>query len=189
MNPIELLHKYYDPNSRAYRILSIHSKAIQAKALELAALHQEMDLDISFIEEASLLHDIGIFLTNAPDIDCFGEKPYICHGYLGADLLRQEGYPCHALVCERHTGSGISMKMIKERNLPLPHRDMIPVSKEEKLICLADKFFSKSKDLTREKTIEQISREMENYGEEAAIRFNELCILFLNKPVLESTKT
>lgn len=36
MNPIELLHKYYDPNSKAYSILYSHSKAVMEKALELA---------------------------------------------------------------------------------------------------------------------------------------------------------
>lgn len=179
MNPIELLHKYYDPNSKAYHILYTHSKAVIEKALELAGLHPEIKLDIPFIKEAALLHDIGIFLTRAPEIDCHGDKPYICHGYLGADLLRQEGLPRHALVCERHTGSGISAGMIRERHLPLPERDMIPLSNEEKLICLADKFFSKSKDLTREKTVQQIDKEMQAYGTEATSRLKELYDLFL----------
>ena len=179
MNPIELLHKYYDPNSKAYSILYSHSKAVMEKALELAGFHPEMELDTSSIKEASLLHDIGIFLTYAPEIGCHGDKPYICHGYLGAELLRQEGFPQHALVCERHTGSGISSKMIRERHLPLPEREMLPLSKEEKLICLADKFFSKSKDLTREKSVQQISKEIEAFGSEASSRLQELYDLFL----------
>ena len=90
------------------------------KAQSLAIRHPEMDLDIPFNQEAAMLHDIGIYLTKAPDIGCFGEHPYICHGYLGADLLRTEGLPRHALVCERHTGAGISLEMIKKNHLPLP---------------------------------------------------------------------
>ena len=35
-----------------------------------------------------MLHDIGIFRCNAPDIDCHGDAGYICHGYLGAELMR-----------------------------------------------------------------------------------------------------
>jgi uncharacterized protein len=54
-------------------------------------MHPEMNLDERFIQEAALLHDIGIFLTNAPKIHCFGDYPYICHGYLGAEILRKEG--------------------------------------------------------------------------------------------------
>ena len=90
-----------------------------------------------------MLHDIGIFLTDAPGIFCFGDKPYICHGYLGADLLREEGFPRHALVCERHTGAGISAESIIKQDLPIPHREMLPVSMEEQVICFADKFFQK----------------------------------------------
>ena len=36
-----------------------------------------------------MLHDIGIFQTDAPGIHCFGSQPYICHGRLGAELLRK----------------------------------------------------------------------------------------------------
>lgn len=69
--------------------------------------------------------------------------------------------------------------MIRERHLPLPEREMLPLSKEEKLICLADKFFSKSKDLTREKSVQQISKEIEAFGSEASSRLQELYDLFL----------
>ena len=105
-------------------ILLVHSRSVTDKALALAKKHPELDLDLNFIEEAAMLHDIGIFLTDAPDIQCFGTHPYICHGYLGADLVRKEGFPRHALVCERHTGAGLSLQDIEEQNLPVPHRDM-----------------------------------------------------------------
>lgn len=120
INPLDIIRKYYTLDSLAGQSLLIHSQLVRDKAQALAIRHPEMDLDIPFIQEAAMLHDIGIFLTNAPDIGCFGEHPYICHGYLGADLLRAEGLPRHALVCERHTGAGISLEMIKENHLPLP---------------------------------------------------------------------
>ena len=135
-------------------ILLVHSRSVTDKALALAKKHPELDLDLNFIEEAAMLHDIGIFLTDAPDIQCFGTHPYICHGYLGADLVRKEGFPRHALVCERHTGAGLSLQDIEEQNLPVPHRDMLPVSLEEEIICFADKFFSKTK-LDKEKSLER----------------------------------
>ena len=57
--------------------------------------------------------------------------------------MRKEGFPRHALVCERHTGAGISLQSIIDQQLPVPHRDMVPVSLEEQVICFADKFFFK----------------------------------------------
>ena len=102
MKPLDIIKKYYPESSDAYRILVTHSRSVADKALALARLHPEMNLDLTFIEEAAMLHDIGIFLCNAPDIDCHGEADYICHGYLGADLMRKEGYPRHALVCEAY---------------------------------------------------------------------------------------
>ena len=87
-----------------------------------------------------MLHDIGIFRCNAPDIDCHGEAEYICHGYLGAELMRAEGYPRHARVCERHTGTGITLAMIEERNLPLPHRDCMGMKLSNGLITGVNSF-------------------------------------------------
>ena len=108
------------------------------------------------------------------------EADYICHGYLGADLMRKEGYPRHALVCERHTGTGLSLAMIEERNLPVPHRDMRPVSLEEQLICFADKFFSKTK-LTKEKPADKIKQSLSKYGNETVEQFEHWCKLFLGE--------
>ena len=178
MNPLTIIEKYYDTSSEAYHKLVNHSRDVADKALSIAKTHPEMNLNLKFIEEAAMLHDIGIICCNAPDIFCFGTYEYICHGYLGADLLRKEGYPQHALVCERHTGTGISLKMIEDRGLPLPHRDLLPVSQEEQIICFADKFFSKTK-LNKEKDINKIENSLSKYGEETVLRFNHWCKLFL----------
>lgn len=180
MIPLDIIAKYYPIESDGYRILVDHSRRVADKALAIARLHPEMNLDMGFIEEAAMLHDIGIFKCNAPQIDCHGEAEYICHGYLGADLMREEGYPQHALVCERHTGTGISLKMIEERDLPLPHRDMQPVSLEEQLICFADKFYSKTK-LDKEKSVDKVKQGLSKYGEETVKRFETWCKLFLGE--------
>jgi len=178
MDPLTLIKKYYPEDSEAYGILVTHSRSVAAKALSIARRRPEMCLDLPFIEEAAMWHDIGVFLCNAPSIGCYGNAEYICHGYLGADLLRREGYPRHALVSERHTGTGISLKMIEEQNLPLPHRDMLPVSLEEQLICFADKFFSKTKP-DREKPIDKIIEGLSCYGNETVGRFKDWYKLFL----------
>lgn len=178
MNPIELIDKYYPEDNELKKILLKHSRSVADKALAMARKHPELNLDMQFIEEAAMLHDIGIFLTDADDIFCYGTYPYICHGYLGADLVRKEGYPRHALVCERHTGAGLSLKTIIERDLPVPHRDMLPVSLEEQIICFADKFFSKTK-LDNEKSLEKARKSIGKHGEEGLERFDKWCNMFL----------
>ena len=125
-----------------------------------------------------MLHDIGIFLTDAAPIHCFGKYHYICHGYLGADLLREEGLPRHALVAERHTGTGLTLKQILERDLPVPHRDMTPQSMEEKVVCFADKFFTKTNP-TVQKSVEQAEHSLAKFGQEGVLIFREWCGLFL----------
>jgi uncharacterized protein len=178
MNPVDIISKYYDVRSEACRIVTEHSRDVARKALAIARNHPELRLDMEFIEEAAMLHDIGVFLCNAPAIDCHGEAEYICHGYLGADLMRKEGYPRHALVCERHTGAGISLNDIITQNLPLPRRDMLPLSLEEQLICFADKFFSKTKP-GKEKTLEKIKSSLARYGGDTLLRFEQWRKLFL----------
>ena len=178
MEPVKIIEKYYEKNSSLYDILITHSVCVKDKAIEIALKNKKLNPDLDFIKEASLLHDIGIFLTNAPKISCFGKHPYICHGILGRELLEKEGLFKESLVCERHTGVGITKEEIIKNNLPLPKRDMLPSAIEEKIICLADKFFSK-KELKREKTIEEIEREISKYGEENLKRFKELKELLL----------
>ncbi len=178
MNAKTIFEKYYHPGTPLYESVWRHSLLVAEKALQLAHHHPELNLDLDFVYEAALLHDIGVFRTYAPSIYCEGEHPYICHGVLGAELLRSEGYPRHALVCERHTGTGLTIKDITSQGLPLPHRDMCPVSLEEKLVCFADKFYSKSSP-DREKPIEKVRGSIAKYGDESLRRFDELAVLFL----------
>jgi len=146
MNPTDIIDEFYDPGSVAHDILIIHSKAVAAKALSVARHVSYLNPDLGFIEEATMLHDIGIVFVNAPELGCHGDKPYICHGYLGRELLEREGFPLHALVCERHIGAGLGITDIEKYHLLLPRRDMKPLSIEEKIICYADKFYSKRID-------------------------------------------
>jgi uncharacterized protein len=177
MNPIKIISEHYAEGSKARKILVKHGEDVAEKALQVARLHPEMKLDLQFIEEASMLHDIGIFLCNEPEFYCFGEAEYICHGYLGADLLRSKDLHRHALVCERHTGTGITTEEIILRKLPLPLRNMLPVSFEEQIICYADKFFSKAK-LGKEKSLEKIIKSLSKHGKDTLERFSQLHYLF-----------
>lgn len=176
MNPLKIIQKYYKKDSKAYNILVRHSEAVTKKALEIADRVPHLHPDKKFIAEAAMLHDIGVFQTNAPLIGRSGDKPYICHGVLGREVLEKEGFPKHALVCERHMGVGLSLKEdIERQNLPLPHREMVPTSTEEEIICLADKFFSKSSSvLSEEESVDKIRAELAQYGEHKIKKLNEL---------------
>lgn len=179
MDPLEIIDKYYPDDNSLKQILLKHSSDVAAKAVDIADMHPELNLDRDFLYEAAMLHDIGIFLTDAPGIYCTGGEPYIAHGYLGADLLRQEGYPRHALVCERHTGAGLSLDDIISQQLPIPQREMLPISMEEQVICFADKFFSKSHS-DKEKTVEKARKALSKYGEDGLRRFDRWCRMFLS---------
>lgn len=167
-----IIRKYYASNPALMNILVRHSEAVSQKALSIAKAHPELEADLTFLEEAAMLHDIGIVKTDAPGIECYGTEPYICHGILGAAMLRDEGLPRHARVCERHTGAGLLCEDIVGQNLPLPHHDFLPETIEEQMVCYADKFFSKTK-LDREKTLQQAERSVAKHGEKGLLRFRQ----------------
>lgn len=182
MTPMEILREFYDPGSRLFHILVTHSRMVSEKAIQAAAHVSHLKPDLEFIREAAMLHDIGIFQTQAPGIGCHGPHPYILHGYLGGEILNKKGLPRHALVCERHPGAGISKEIIVAHGLDLPARDMRPQSIEEKIICYADKFYSKTPEsLHVEKRVPDIIRMLSSYGEEQAQTFQSWLILFGEK--------
>ena len=167
IEPYSIINKYYRDHAKAREILIAHSKSVAAKALDIAEKLNLPPEECDFIRGAALLHDIGIFLTYAPSIGCYGEFPYISHGYLGHDLLLEEGLPEHALVCERHTGAGLTIEDIRSQNLPLPHRSMMPVSTAEQIITYADKFFSKDPgQLGVEQAIDKVRKKLLRHGPE-----------------------
>jgi len=170
---LELIDKYYASQPELKAVLLQHSRQVADCALRLIDAHPQWDVDREFVEEAAMLHDIGIIYCNAPKIFCLGDHRYIEHGYLGAELLRQEGLPKHALVAERHTGTGITMEQVIREDLPVPVQDYCPISLEEKIICYADKFYSKTR-LGEENTIPKIRESIWKYGHDAVLRWDNL---------------
>lgn len=155
-------------------ILLAHSRAVALEALDIAR-RLNLPLDPEEIETAAMLHDVGIIRTNAPGIGCYGAAPYLCHGIIGADMLRRAGAPeIYARVAERHTGAGLTQVEIAARALPLPaDRSYMPETLLERLICYADCFYSKSGDMRR-KPLERVERSMAGFGEAVLDRFREL---------------
>lgn len=172
MRPLDIITRYYDPSTRAFRILREHGELVAERSLKAAARVGHLKPDLALIRDAAMLHDIAIFLTDSPGIGCHGAEPYVRHGILGRDILDALGMPSHGLVCERHVGVGISAEDIRCFNLPLPVRDMRPVTIEEQIICYADKFFSKNgSDTPREKSIAEIVASLRPYGADKVERF------------------
>ena len=165
MHAVALLEKYFYQSRTSFEIVLEHSRLVAEKALIVARLQNNSELDFQFIEEAALLHDIGVSRTHAPKIGCHGKQPYICHGVLGREILEAEGFPAHALVCERHIGVGLTIEDIVHQQLEIPKRNMEPISPAEKIICFADLFYSKRPDsLRREKTVDQVRNNLSKHG-------------------------
>jgi uncharacterized protein len=72
MDPILIVKRYYAPDSQAYTALVTHSEYVVEMALKAAANVRDLKPDTRFIEEAGMLHDIGIVKTDAPQMGCFG---------------------------------------------------------------------------------------------------------------------
>lgn len=170
MNWQNIIEQYYTPGTDLYNVLLTHSCDVAQRALAIVDAHPELGADRQFVAEAAMLHDIGIVRCDAPGICCHGTEPYICHGIIGAAMLRREGLERHARVCERHTGAGLSMADIERQHLPLPHRDFLPETIEEQIVCYADKFYSKS-HLDRTKTLVQAEKTIARFGDEGLQRF------------------
>ena len=173
-----IIDKYYPSENELRRILLIHSRQVADRCLKIAKQHPELKLDKEFLEEAAMLHDIGIFRCDAPSIQCFGSEPYICHGVIGGQILREEGWPRAAMVCERHTGTGLSREQIESQHLPLPPDGIYePQALEEQVVCYADKFYSKT-HLERGRSVIEAAQSLEKFGEKGVKRFLEWAQMF-----------
>lgn len=168
----DIIHKYIDPSSVTYSIYLPHVIMVTERALKIARGLRLGEASLQFIEEAAMLHDIGVIKVNSPKLATTGDLPYICHGNQGRIILESEGLPLHALVAERHTGVGIPLSQIVERDLPLPHRDMVAESIEEKIISYADLFYSKRVErLWMTESPEEIEAELAEFGSDQVAIF------------------
>jgi len=179
MNPFAILARHYDPATELHRILVVHSVLVAGKAIQIARQYldrsPQASIDMEFLEEAAILHDIGIQRCYSPEIFCEGKERYVCHGFIGREILEGEGLPRHGLACERHTGAGITREEVLREGLPMPERDYLPLSLEEKILCVADKFFSKTPHkLWREKSLAKVEKSLGKYGPDVLERWARL---------------
>lgn len=195
MNAIDIIDRYYGSQPQLRELLLTHSRCVAQYARLIASMYavahaDEIESgtlkapDLDLIETGAMLHDIGILACHAPGIHCYGDAHYICHGTIGAEMLRREAEQAGeadarlleacARICERHTGSGLTAEDIVEQRLPLPAVDLLPETIEEKIICYADKFYSKSGDPTDFKDSDRVDRSMAKFSEASARRWSAL---------------
>lgn len=170
--PFELLNEYAG-SEEARRTLLRHGSELAQKCLAVVERKNLYDqLDWELVMAGCYLHDIGTykFLESKDHID-----GYLMHGIIGGEILRSKGLESLARIAERHIGAGISREDIESQHMPLPPQDFLPESLEEKLVCYADKFSSKSR---KAKDLESIRAELATYGEGPQRRWEALEELF-----------
>ena len=169
----ELISEVCGDNLSLKELLVHHSRQVAEMAMRVVENHPELQLDENVIYAGAMLHDIGIVKCDAPAIFCYGSAPYMQHGPLGAELLMKllngsESIDCGdgkfvsaasvARICARHTGTG------------LPGFE--PETPEEKVVCYADKFFSKSHP-EHERTVDEVRKSLSKWGDANVRIFNE----------------
>ncbi len=181
VQPAALIRKYYSGNPEAWNLLLTHSRLVTKRSLKITRtlLAQEVRVDQQFVAEAAMLHDIGMIMTDTPDLHCFGRDPYLFHGIKGKEILEAEGLPRHARVAERHIGVGLTAEEILQQQLPLPARDMLPETLEERLISYADLFYSKGENHRHlEKNPAEVRKELAEYGYDKVAIFDRWLLEF-----------
>jgi uncharacterized protein len=113
-----------------------HSLKVSDKALDLAEKITKNSINLELVEIGALLHDVGRSKTH-------GFK----HAIIGGKILRERGFPEElARICETHILGGLDKEEAKK--VGLPERDYLPLTLEEKIICLADKHIAGTKDVS-----------------------------------------
>lgn len=172
MNYRALIDRHYPDDNALRRLLLLHSGQVCRRALDICARRPALGADPAFVEAGAMLHDIGIYRTDAPGIHCRGTDPYLLHGSIGARILRAEGLEALARICERHTGTGLTAADIRRLALPLPAEDLLPETVEERIVCYADLFHSKSRPL-RFLTADEVEARQRKFGDESVRKFQQ----------------
>ena len=157
MDYLALLYRYYPEDNALRRMLLHHSRHVCTRALQIVDRHPVLGANRALVEAGAMLHDIGIFRTDAPGIHCHGTAHYLLHGIIGAQLLREEA----ELLRQKAEHEGSTSSLQEE-----------DTSFYEALarICDADKFYSKS-HLERERSIAQTIASLEKFGDAGVEKF------------------
>ncbi len=126
-----------------------HSEKVADKAIEIARNVKKVQVDMNLIEIGALLHDIGRTKTH-------GFK----HALIGGKILKQRGFSIKlARICETHILGGLDKEDAKK--VGLPEKNYLPLTLEEKIICLADKHMAGTREVSIQ---ERFNRWFRKYG-------------------------
>lgn len=171
LNEMNQLHKKYAPSTAALESVLKHCHIVRRIALQIAQGYYPTNHEL--INAGALLHDIGVYRLY--DNGVLGESKYITHGLLGYELLKEEGLD--EAVCRfalLHTGVGITKDDVTKNKLPLPARDYVAETDEEKIVMYADKFHSKSTPPTFNSAVWYADYLRSKFGEDKAEQFESL---------------
>lgn len=174
------LHEKYAPSKNAFQIVYEHCRIIDEIASQLIQ-QKQLNVNRQFVHAAVLLHDIGYYPL-FDKTDRVPKRLIITHGVTGAEILRKEGIEeAICRIAERHTGVGLTREAIISQNLPLPKKDLIAETPEEKLIMYADKLHTKSIDPNEPLDVlgwfnstEAYSKKARNFSEDNAAKFKQM---------------
>ncbi|MHA1669987.1 MAG: HD domain-containing protein [Promethearchaeota archaeon] len=120
-----------------------HSIKVSEKALEIANKVKKKEVDKNLVEIGALLHDIGRSKTHGFN-----------HALIGGKILKERGLPNQLVrICETHILGGLDKEDAKF--IGLPEKDYLPITLEEKIICIADKLTVGSKKVTIEQRFDK----------------------------------
>ncbi len=169
------------PNTRVFEIMREHVQKVEEFALKIAKQIEGVDLQL--IKSGSLLHDIGRFLYPPGVSDVYK------HGVVGGMILRKENLSREAQIAERHVGAGITKKDIQKRKLQLPEKDFVPLTKEEKIICYADKRVEQNNIVPIEVIAKRFDQELGlEYGNKIRALHEEIQLMIKKSNKSESKK-
>lgn len=140
---IRALHERHAPTAAALESVYTHCLIVCGIAEQLHA-RAGLGGDLALARAGCLLHDVGVYRLYDED-GRLDQAGYIRHGVLGHELLAGEGLP--GTLCRfasHHTGVGLTRRDVARQELPLPPRDYLAETAEERLVMYADKFHSKT---------------------------------------------
>ncbi|MFX1378062.1 MAG: HD domain-containing protein [Promethearchaeota archaeon] len=145
-----------------------HSEKVAEKALEIAHKIKKAKVDMNLIEIGALLHDIG--RTRTHDFK---------HALIGGKILKQRGFSDKlARICETHILGGLDNEDAKK--VGLPEKDYLPLTLEEKIICLADKCMAGTREVSIQ---ERFNRWFRKYGKSKILLKSKIRIERIQKEI------
>lgn len=127
----------------------------------------------------AMVHDIGTYRVLAHDGSDgkelrFDGPRYILHGLLGYEYLTEQGVDeSVAQFARNHTGVGLTKQQVRDQGLPLPEADYVPMTLEQEVVMVADKYHSKSVP-PKFLTVEAYTAKAGRYGADNKRRWLEL---------------